>query len=176
MSLAFFPKSLQNKFGFCLGSQRQLPKRDNTLYLWPRSKGWMRAVKRTFNLQRLKSQIQGIGFLGKRLLCCANQNFPLTFSQSFLCTRISYSIIWSGLFPKLPVRLLNVPSAGYIVCDKWSFVLYLYGIPSCSNCVRISLNFYISVPIQRLSEFKKLNIKIPSFLSFFVKTPTIELP
>ena len=57
MSLAFFPKSLQNKFGFCLGSQRQLPKRDNTLYLWPRSKGWMRAVKRTFNLQRLKSQI-----------------------------------------------------------------------------------------------------------------------
>ena len=57
MSLAFFPKSLQNKFGFCLGSQRQLPKRDNTLYLWPRSKDWMRAVKRTFNLQRLKSQI-----------------------------------------------------------------------------------------------------------------------
>lgn len=42
--------------------------------------------------------------------------------------------------------------------------------------MRISLNFFISVPIQRLSEFKKLNIKIPSFLSFFVKTPTIELP
>ena len=57
MSLAFFPKSLQNKFGFCLGSQRQLPKRNNTLYLWPRSKGWMRAHERTFNLQRLKSQI-----------------------------------------------------------------------------------------------------------------------
>ena len=47
----------KKKFGFCLGSQRQLPKRDNTLYLWPRSKDWMRAVKRTFNLQRLKSQI-----------------------------------------------------------------------------------------------------------------------
>ena len=62
MSLAFFPKSLQNKFGFCLGSQRQLPKRDNTLYLWPRSKGWMRAVKRTFNLQRLKSQIYLFSF------------------------------------------------------------------------------------------------------------------
>ena len=28
-----------------------------TLYLWPQSKGWMQAVKRTFNLQRLKSQI-----------------------------------------------------------------------------------------------------------------------
>ena len=26
-------------------------------YLWPRSKGWMRAHKRTFNLQRLKTQI-----------------------------------------------------------------------------------------------------------------------
>ena len=29
----------------------------NKAYLWPRSKGWMQAVKRTFNLQRLKSQI-----------------------------------------------------------------------------------------------------------------------
>ena len=68
MSLAFFPKSLQNKFGFCLGSQRQLPKRDNTLYLWPRSKGWMQAVKRTFNLLRLKSQICFILASGVRLL------------------------------------------------------------------------------------------------------------
>ena len=60
MSLAFFPKSLQNKFGFCLGSQRQLPKRDNTLYLWPRSKGWMRAVKRTFN--HAATKVTNIGY------------------------------------------------------------------------------------------------------------------
>ena len=32
-------------------------KREHSLYLWPRSKGWMRAGKRTFNLPRLKSQI-----------------------------------------------------------------------------------------------------------------------
>ena len=129
----------------------------------------MRAYKRTFNAPRLKSQIWTMGFrCFVSFVNSTNQKFPLTFSQSFLCTRISYSIIWSGLFPKLHVRLLNVPFAGYIVCDKWSFVLYLYGIPSCSNCVRISLNFFTSVPIQRLSEFKKLNIKIPSFLSFFV--------
>ena len=90
MSLAFFPKSLQNKFGFCLGSQRQLPKRDNTLYLWPRSKGWMRAVKRTFNLQRLKSQIQGIGSLWKRLLCCANQDLSSYFYSLFISSHESY--------------------------------------------------------------------------------------
>ena len=34
----------------------------------------------------------------------------------------------------------------------------------------------ITIVYQTFSEFKKLNIKIPSFLSFFVKTPTIELP
>ena len=38
-------------------ASKQFPKRADTLYLWPRSKGWMQAVKRTFNLQRLKSQI-----------------------------------------------------------------------------------------------------------------------
>ena len=33
------------------------PRKIKHPYLWPRSKGWMRALKRTFNLQRLKSQI-----------------------------------------------------------------------------------------------------------------------
>ena len=42
---------------FAWTANKQLPKRADTLYLWPRSKGWMQAVKRTFNLQRLKSQI-----------------------------------------------------------------------------------------------------------------------
>ena len=42
---------------FAWAANKQLPKRADSLYLWPRSKGWMQAVKRTFNLQRLKSQI-----------------------------------------------------------------------------------------------------------------------
>ena len=42
---------------FAWAANKQLPKRADTLYLWPWSKGWMQAVKRTFNLQRLKSQI-----------------------------------------------------------------------------------------------------------------------
>ena len=38
-------------------------KRTDTLYLWPRSKVWMRAYKRAFKAPRLKSQIEGIGSL-----------------------------------------------------------------------------------------------------------------
>ena len=34
----------------------------NRAYLWSRSKCWMRAHKRTFNAQRLKSQIWTMGF------------------------------------------------------------------------------------------------------------------
>ncbi len=40
-----------------LSCQRTELREINKAYLWPRSKGWMRAGKRTFNLQRLKSQI-----------------------------------------------------------------------------------------------------------------------
>ena len=43
-------------------SQRQPEKRYDILYLWSRSKCWMRAHKRTFNAQRLKSQIWTMGF------------------------------------------------------------------------------------------------------------------
>ena len=31
-------------------SPKTAPREEKTLYLWPRSKGWMRALKRTFNL------------------------------------------------------------------------------------------------------------------------------
>ena len=37
--------------------KRTATRKRNNLYLWPGSKGWMRAIKRTFNLQRRKSQI-----------------------------------------------------------------------------------------------------------------------
>ena len=48
-------------------SQRQPEKENNTLYLWPRSKVWMWAHKRTSKPPRLKPKIEGIIFLLGRL-------------------------------------------------------------------------------------------------------------
>ena len=45
-----------------LSCQQAELRKINKAYLWPRSKGWIRAVKRIFNLQRLKSQICFIYF------------------------------------------------------------------------------------------------------------------
>ena len=46
--LSSFP-NLSNWFPE-LSCQQTEPRKRNKAYLWPRSKGWMRAVKRTFNL------------------------------------------------------------------------------------------------------------------------------
>ena len=53
----------------------------NKAYLWPRSKGWMQAVKRTFNLQRLKSQICFI------------------YLQEFVCSAASQIRIFAKIIP-----------------------------------------------------------------------------
>ena len=43
-------------------SKQTNPQRKYTLYLWLRSKVWIRALKRVFKPPRLKSQIQIISF------------------------------------------------------------------------------------------------------------------
>ena len=63
----FQPQIPQALFNSTKYSQRQLTKRSNLLYLWPRSKVWIQAGKRAFKPPRLKSQIQEIASLRERL-------------------------------------------------------------------------------------------------------------
>ena len=71
--------SLIYKFCVCIGEQQTAHRKRNNLYLWPGSKAWMWAVKRTFNLQRRKSQIQVISLSVGVYLACGNSSFKMVF-------------------------------------------------------------------------------------------------
>ena len=84
---------------FAWTANKQLPKRADTLYLWPRSKGWMHAVKRTFNLPRLKSQIRVSALFGsvsfaaqirieRKNYVCKQNRFGIIYSHSILHKKV----------------------------------------------------------------------------------------
>ena len=53
---------------YCKASNKIMNEKNTIFsYLWPRSKRWMRALKRAFNVPRLKSQIGEYGVLRFRL-------------------------------------------------------------------------------------------------------------
>ena len=51
------PVTILKSFNWFVGLKQIEVKRGNTAQMWPRSKCWMRAHKRTFNMPQRKSQI-----------------------------------------------------------------------------------------------------------------------
>ena len=87
-------------------------------YLWSRSKCWMRAHKRTFNTQRLKSQIWTMGFrCFVSFANSTNQNFSI-----FSLCRNSMEVT----VPMLPAMPLDLP---YKHPQSWFFLLLRLLLP-----------------------------------------------
>ena len=87
-------------------------------YLWSRSKCWMRAHKRTFNAQRLKSQIWTMGFrCFVSFANSTNQNFSI-----FSLCRNSMEVT----VPMLPAMPLDLP---YKHPQSWFFPLLRLLLP-----------------------------------------------
>ena len=80
--LSSFSKLPLTDFPSC---QRAELQKINKAYLWPRSKVWMRAHKRTFKTQRLKSQIGFIYLLEfvcfVCIACGKSKNIPTNVEQ-----------------------------------------------------------------------------------------------
>ena len=87
-------------------------------YLWSRSKCWMRAHKRTFNAQRLKSQIWTMGFrCFVSFANSTNQNFSI-----FSLCRNNMEVT----VPMLPAMPLDLP---YKHPQSWFFPLLRLLLP-----------------------------------------------
>ena len=65
------PVTILKSFNWFVGLKQIEVKRRNTAQMWPRSKCWMRAHKRTFNTPRLKSHLS----------CISSFDFVCQFSQ-----------------------------------------------------------------------------------------------
>ena len=90
----------------------------NRAYLWSRSKCWMRAHKRTFNTQRLKSQIWTMGFrCFVSFANSTNQNFSI-----FSLCRNNMEVT----VPMLPAMPLDLP---YKHPQSWFFPLLRLLLP-----------------------------------------------
>ena len=74
---------------------KQNPQRKYTLYLWPRSKVWIRAGKRAFKPPRLKSQM--LVYDSPGFVCCYSQIEASTLSIAASITLSSSSSSASGI-------------------------------------------------------------------------------
>ena len=109
-----FQKSRDFLLNFDLFAEQTHPKRADTLYLWPRSKGWMRALKA--NIQTAATKVTNIGGrLSSGASFCLRQ-IPIYISSFFLFSlrfasslSSTYNTAVTGIANIIPIAPKRLP-------------------------------------------------------------------